>query len=152
MWCRIRMLWSLRLEPETKCVMWEMRSSKIQFPTSYFSHRPCTCEPKLVYLQNMGNYELTLVLSPELADARQKTLLAELTKAIEKEGGKVVREDKWGRKTLAYPLKKNAEGVYFLWELELPKDKVAVVNRMVGLEEEVLRHLLVKHEAQNSKS
>lgn len=85
-----------------------------------------------------------MVLSPELADARQKTLLVKLTEAVEKEGGKVVREDKWGRKTLAYPLKKNAEGVYFLWELELPKDKVAVVNRVVGLEEEVLRHLLVR--------
>ena len=106
----------------------------------------------MVYFPNMGNYELTLVLSPELADAGQKALLAKLTKAVEKEGGKVAREDKWGRKTLAYPLKKKSEGVYFLWELELPKDRVAVINRMVGLEEEVLRHLLVKHEfkARNS--
>ncbi|MBI2007263.1 MAG: 30S ribosomal protein S6 [Candidatus Blackburnbacteria bacterium] len=98
----------------------------------------------------MGNYELTLVLSPEATDAKQKTLLAKLIKAIEAEGGKVTSESKWGRKTLAYPLKKNTEGVYFLWELELPKDKVAV--RMVELEEEVLRHLLVKHEARSSKS
>ncbi len=92
----------------------------------------------------MGNYELTLVLSPEATDAKQKTLLAKLIKTIEAEGGKVTNESKWGRKTLAYPLKKNTEGVYFLWELELPKDKVAVVNRMVELEEEVLRHLLVR--------
>lgn len=95
-------------------------------------------------MQNMGNYELTLVLSPDIDDAKQKTLLVKLTKAVEKEGGKILRETKLGRKILAYPLKKNAEGVYFLWELDLPKEKVAAVGRGVGLEEGVLRHLLVK--------
>lgn len=111
---------------------------------SLFHYHLVILTSSLVYLQNMGNYELTLVLSPDIEDAKQKTLLAKLTKAVEKEGGKVVRENKLGRKILAYPLKKNAEGVYFLWELDLPKDRVDVVSRGVGLEEGVLRHLLVR--------
>lgn len=92
----------------------------------------------------MAQYELTFILPSDLTAAKQKSLLAKLTKFIEKEGGKIVKEDKWGKRQLSYPIKKRREGIYFLWEIEVPKDKVAEVNRMFEAEEEVLRHLLVR--------
>lgn len=95
-------------------------------------------------LPHMTQYELTFILPAELAPAKQKSLLAKLTKFIEKEGGKIVKENKWGKRALAYPIKKRGEGVYFLWELEIPAEKTAQVNRMFEVEEEVLRHLLVR--------
>lgn len=97
-------------------------------------------------LPHMAQYELTFILPTELTPAKEKSLLAKLTNFVEKEGGKIVKdkENMWGKRPLAYPIKKRSEGVYFLWELELPTQKVAQVNRMLEVEEDVLRHLLVR--------
>lgn len=93
---------------------------------------------------NMANYELTFILSGNLTEAKQKLLLEKLTKLIEKEGGKIAKEDKWGKKILAYPIKKQKEGLYFLWQLELPSEKAGGINRSFEIEEGVLRNLLVR--------
>lgn len=91
----------------------------------------------------MAQYELTFILSSSLTEAKQKTVLEKLGKIVEREGGKIVKEDKWGKRHLAYQINKQQEGSYFFWQLELPKDKTGVVNRAVEVEEDVLRHLLI---------
>lgn len=95
-------------------------------------------------LPDMTQYELTFILPADLAAARQKSVLSKLGKSIEKEGGKMVKEEKWGERQLSYPIRKRHEGIYFLWQVELPKDKVKEINRSFEVEEEVLRHLLVR--------
>lgn len=98
-------------------------------------------------LPDMAQYELTFILPADLAAARQKSVLSKLGKSIEKEGGKIVKEEKWGKRQFSYPLKKRREGIYFLWQLELLGEKAGEVKRMFEVEEEALRHLLIKHEA-----
>lgn len=100
----------------------------------------------LVYLRSAMQYELTFILPGELTEAKQKPLLEKLTKLIEKEGGKVLKEDKWGKKQLAYPIKKQSQGTYYYWELDLPPDIAGGINRTFELDEGILRHLLIKRD------
>lgn len=92
----------------------------------------------------MAKYEFTLVLPVKQAEAKQKAVLEKVKKAVEEAKGKVEKEESWGKKTLAYPIDKQTEGVYFFLELSLPAEKVGEINRLVEMDEEVLRHLLVK--------
>jgi small subunit ribosomal protein S6 len=92
----------------------------------------------------MAQYELAFILPADLTAARQKNLLAKLAKFIGEVGGKITKENPWGKRTLAYPIKKKNEGLYFLWEVELPENKAAEIKRIFEVEEEVLRHLLVR--------
>lgn len=92
----------------------------------------------------MAKYELTLVLPAKLSEAKQKEVLEKVKKSVEEAKGKVKKTDKWGKKNLAYPIIKQEEGVYFFLELELSREKAGAIKRLVEMDEEVLRYLLVR--------
>jgi small subunit ribosomal protein S6 len=58
-------------------------------------------------------------------------------------GGKIVKEDNWGKKRLAYRINKEDFGVYVCFDLELPSEAVAKVNATFNITDEALRFLLV---------
>lgn len=88
-------------------------------------------------------YELTVILSPQLSADTQTKTLKSLETLIEKAQGKVVRQDDWGKKTLAYPIAKQTEGVYKHWNVELPTEGVTQVVAKLRHTEGLLRHLIV---------
>lgn len=94
----------------------------------------------------MKDYELTLVIDPDLTSANQKKLITKIKKIITDLKGKVEKTNEWGRKELAYPIKKKSVGYYFLLEIKLPEKLPAEVDKKLRLEEGVIRYLLVKKE------
>lgn len=94
----------------------------------------------------MRDYELVLVIDPELSGEDQKKLLAKVQKIVEDLKGKVEKKDEWGRKELAYPIKKKNLGYYFLLAIKLPPEAPAQVDKKLKLEEKIIRYLLVKKE------
>ena len=62
----------------------------------------------------MTEYEILLLLDPDLAEEKQAEVVERLRTAIEKGGGTLDRHDAWGRRKLAYPIAKKDEGVYHL--------------------------------------
>lgn len=94
----------------------------------------------------MRDYELTLVIDPDLTSANQKKLLTKIKKIITDLKGKVGKTDEWGRKELAYPIKKKTMGAYFLLAIKLPAEAAVKLDQKLKVEEEVIRYLLVKKE------
>ncbi|MDO8503435.1 MAG: 30S ribosomal protein S6 [bacterium] len=92
----------------------------------------------------MRDYELALVLPGGLTPAKQKAILDKIEKAVEDSGGKLGKTEEAGKKELAYPIKKERQGIFFYAPLSLPADKVKDFDRMLIVDEVVLRHLLVK--------
>lgn len=91
----------------------------------------------------MKDYEgifITKVLSGD--DAAQK-LLDQIQGEISKNGGKVEGLEKWGRRTIAYPIKKNKEGVYYKLDFKLEPGKVSELNKTYRLIEDILRAMIV---------
>lgn len=91
-------------------------------------------------------YELTIVLDGNATSAKKKAVLEKIAKLVKTHEGKVVKEEDWGKKDLAYRIKKALTGQYLYFELELEKDKVKAFSTLVGRLEEVIRYLLVKKE------
>ncbi len=88
-------------------------------------------------------YELMLLLSPALSEDDAKEHIASIKKDhIEPAGGTIGFEDFWGRKTLAYPIKKETAAVYHVLHFEVDGSKLAALDEDLRLDNKVLRHLI----------
>lgn len=98
----------------------------------------------------MRKYEMAVVLDPDLKEEEKEKLVEEIKAEIEKMKGKVEKADSWGKKELAYSIrkagKKSKEGIYFLFNLELPQEGPAEIGKKLRLKEKVLRYLLVRED------
>lgn len=92
----------------------------------------------------MNSYYLTLVLKPDLEEKERKSLLDGLVKKIVSSDGKVEKEDLWGNKDLAYPIKKQTKGFYAHFEISADPKNAKGLDKMLKVEEDILRYLLVR--------
>ena len=94
----------------------------------------------------MFDYELTLILDPDLSSEDQKKLIEKIKKIIGDTKGKVEKTNDWGKKELAYPIKKKTTGDYFLWEIKADSQQIDKIDKKLKIEEEVLRYLILRKE------
>ncbi len=99
----------------------------------------------------MKDYELTLVLDGDLSSEDQKKLTEKIKKIIEEEKGKVERTYDWGKKELAYPIKKKKMGFYFCWEIKVTPEALDKIDKKLKIEG-VLRYLILKKEPHSVKT
>lgn len=92
----------------------------------------------------MNKYLLTLVLKADLDDKARKELLDSILKKALGASGKVAKEDMWGVRDLAYPIKKHTKGYYAHFELETDPSLAKDIDKNLKVEEDVLRYLLTK--------
>jgi small subunit ribosomal protein S6 len=95
----------------------------------------------------MRHYELTVVLDPTLGEDGIGRQLERVKNAIEGQGGKLVKEDRWGLRNLAYRIARQTQGHYTVMEWEGPASLVTELDRSLRLEESVLRHLIIHFDA-----
>lgn len=93
----------------------------------------------------MNNYELGVILRPTLSEEEVNSEVEKLKNFLG-ERGEIAKVDLWGRRRLAYPIEKYQEGYYVFFNFKLPPSQVAEVKRWISLNEEVIRHLLVKED------
>lgn len=92
----------------------------------------------------MNSYLLTLVLKPDLEDKDRKTLLDGVVKKLVGEDGKVEKEDLWGVRDLAYPIKKQTKGFYAHYEISADPKNAKGLDKSLKVEEDILRYLLIR--------
>lgn len=88
-------------------------------------------------------YELTVLIHPDL-EADLETPLAKVRDIVTTAGGKILREDNWGKKKLMYTIKREDFAVYVYMDVELPADAPLKISNVLNITDEVLRYLLVK--------
>lgn len=86
-------------------------------------------------------YELLIIIHPEKDSSK---VISQIEKLLKKFGGKLQTKDEWGMRALSYPIKKQSEGYYVLFICELTPAQVKLLNEALGLEEEVLRQMIVR--------
>ena len=90
------------------------------------------------------DYELVLIISPEVKDEAIDTTIASLSQFITGKGGTISEVEQWGKRKLAYPIPHFLEGNYVLirFKSKSTLGKELIANLQIS--EEILRHLLVK--------
>jgi small subunit ribosomal protein S6 len=92
----------------------------------------------------LREYELVVILSPELAEEDVPAAIDRLSQLIADRGGEVKDVDRWGRRKLAYPINKHLEGNFLVTQVRLDPNRTSDVEAGLRISEEVLRHLLVR--------
>ena len=91
-------------------------------------------------------YETLLLLSSELGSEGTNEVLDTLAGIINRDGGEVLKQDDWGNKELAYPVRKQTRGHYVRLEYSLPRDKVSEFERNIRNTDGIFKFLTVKIE------
>ncbi len=94
----------------------------------------------------MRHYELMVILDPELEERTIAPSLDRFLTVVTSSGGSVGKVDVWGRRRLAYEIKKQIEGIYAIVTIESEPAAVAELDRQLNLNESVLRTKLMRPE------
>ena len=87
----------------------------------------------------MRPYEVMVILDPSLDERTIEPSLDKYLNVIRKDGGSVESVDVWGRRRMAYEIKKNAEGIYAVIQLTATPATVKEFDRQLTLNESILR-------------
>ena len=91
----------------------------------------------------MKEYELTVLVHPDL-EANLDTVLDKVRALVIDNGGEIIKEDNWGKKKLAYSIRREEFAVYVYFEVKLPAEALLKISNVLNITDEVLRYLLVK--------
>ena len=94
----------------------------------------------------MRDYELVMIVSPEVEDEAVSATVERVQEFIAQQGGQVKDVTPWGRRKLAYPIDGFREGSYVVAQLGLDPQHVSALEENLKLAEDVIRHLVVKLE------
>jgi small subunit ribosomal protein S6 len=92
----------------------------------------------------LRTYELMVILDPSLEERTVGPSLDKYLNVIRKDGGSVESVDVWGRRRMAYEIKKNQEGIYAVVSLTAEPDTVKELDRQLTLNESVLRTKVIR--------
>lgn len=92
----------------------------------------------------MNKYEMMFIVKATMESENVKATAENMKKVVTDLKGNVVEYKELGEKKLAYPIKKELNGYYFVMQFEATKEAEAELSRKAGLDENVLRHLIIK--------
>lgn len=91
----------------------------------------------------MNQYEIAVLYHPDLEIDLEKAT-SRIEKIFTDNGGKIVNADNWGKRKLAYPIKKNEHAVYVFYTVEFPAENVRKVEAVMNITDEVIRFMITR--------
>jgi small subunit ribosomal protein S6 len=92
----------------------------------------------------MPLYEQTLIARQDITTAQVEAIAEELRSFIEENGGKVDKIEHWGLRSMAYKVRKNRKGHYFLMNIDADAPVVHEMERKLRINEDVLRFMIIR--------
>ncbi|MEU5467457.1 30S ribosomal protein S6 [Kocuria salsicia] len=96
----------------------------------------------------MREYELMVILNPEVEERAVEPTLKKFLEVVTKENGTVDKLDIWGRRRLAYEIQKKSEGIYAVVNFTAQPQTAKELDRVLNLNEAVMRTKIIRPEEQ----
>ncbi|GGH66703.1 30S ribosomal protein S6 [Rothia aerolata] len=100
----------------------------------------------------MREYELMVILNPEVEDKAVEPTLSKYLELVTKENGTIDKMDIWGRRRLAYEIQKKNEGIYAVVNFHSTPETAAELDRVLNLNESIMRTKIIRPEEQKISS
>lgn len=91
----------------------------------------------------MNQYEIAVLYHPDLEVDLEKAT-SRVEKIFTDNGGKITNADNWGKRKLAYPIKKNEHAIYVIYTAELPAEAPRKIESTLNITDEVIRFLITR--------
>ena len=92
----------------------------------------------------MRHYELMVILDPDVEERTVGPALDQFLTVVKNDGGNVEKVDIWGRRRMSFEIKKKAEGIYAVVDLQAEPATVKELDRQLNLNEAVLRTKVIR--------
>ena len=89
-------------------------------------------------------YEVVVIVAPNATDEALETLSTNLANIITTQGGTITKNEKWGKRMLAYPINKFKDGHYLYMELEGTGSEIAEMERRMRVNDTIVRYMTVR--------
>jgi small subunit ribosomal protein S6 len=97
-------------------------------------------------------YEIIFIADPNLSEPDVETLTTTVKGFVEKEGGKIEKSENWGKKRLAYEVRRHREGYYTLLTVQGSAALVKEVERRIRVTDGIIRHISVRVDEELAKA
>ena len=97
----------------------------------------------------MSYYESVFLARPDITAEQADGLADSFTKTLEELGGKVVTRENWGLRGLTYRINKNRKAHYVMLNIDAPGPAIHEMERLMRINEDVIRYLTIKVDALN---
>ncbi len=87
-------------------------------------------------------YELGLVINPDLTDEQLDNQILRIGQSVEGQGGQIVKLDRWGRRRLAYAIEHHRDGYYAFMSMRVDSRAIREIENFLGVQEGIMRHML----------
>jgi small subunit ribosomal protein S6 len=94
----------------------------------------------------LRNYELAYIADPDLDEQALAALEEKVMGWIGAAGGQIVKVDRWGRRRLAYAIKRRTDGFYVIVQTQMPPQASVPLERELRLNEQILRYMITLQE------
>ena len=95
-------------------------------------------------VKKMRNYEMMFIVKTTLEEAAVKNTVKELSDIITSRNGKITNTKEMGQRELAYPINKEVSGFYYVITVEASHDAIKEFDRKARLNENIIRHQIIK--------
>jgi len=92
----------------------------------------------------MPLYENVFIARQDVSASQVDALADEFTAIVQERGGQITKKEYWGLRTLQFRIKKNRKGHYLLFNIDAPSDAVLEMERIMRLNEDVIRYLTIR--------
>ncbi len=92
----------------------------------------------------LRDYELVLIINPEVSEEEFEATLSSVSQFINGNGGTVSHVEQWGKRKLAYPIEHFMDATYVLTRLEMRPSLSKELEAKLKISEKVIRHLLIR--------
>lgn len=94
----------------------------------------------------MRKYECLYIIDADLEEEAIQAVVDKYSALLEKNGCEEINVDAWGKRRLAYEIRKKREGYYVLMEYAGPADFVSELERLMRIDEKVMKYLVTKRD------
>ncbi len=94
----------------------------------------------------MNHYELMVIYSPNLTEDEQRQQFQQVEELLKHENARINLVDHWGKRKLAYLVKKQRQGIYDWFYFELDPSRISEIDRKLKMSEVILRFMIIKME------
>ena len=94
----------------------------------------------------MNHYELMVIYSPNLTEDEQRQQYSQVEELLKHENARINLVDHWGKRKLAYLVKKQRQGIYDWFYFELDPSRISEIDRKLKMSEVILRFMIIKME------
>lgn len=93
---------------------------------------------------DVHQYEMIYILRPDIEDGAAQELQERLQQNITNQQGETISLDRWGKRNLAYQIKRYGQGIYILHRFQMNPKGASEIERFMRLNENVIRYLITR--------